>query len=101
MLLRHYEQLQPEHSGLNRCTSWPTSSPPCLSRYQPSTKMLLRPRGRRPNIYKMNIAKNNGQGSEAVMYLRVSTPEQADPLNLKNQEDGCRRLATQRNIAVA
>lgn len=34
------------------------------------------------------------------MYLRVSTPEQADPLNLKNQEDGCRRLATQRGIAV-
>ena len=35
------------------------------------------------------------------MYLRVSTPEQADPLNLKNQEDACRRLATQRGIAVA
>ena len=35
------------------------------------------------------------------MYLRVSTPEQADPLNLKNQEDGCRRLANQRGIAVA
>jgi len=49
----------------------------------------------------MNIAKNNHQRSEAVMYLRVSTPEQADPLNLKNQEDGCRRLATQRGIAVA
>jgi len=49
----------------------------------------------------MNIAKNNRQGSEAVMYLRVSTPEQADPLNLKNQEDGCRRLADQRGIAVA
>src|ERR1019366_1996248 len=32
------------------------------------------------------------------MYLRVSTPEQADPLNLKNQEDACRRLATQRGI---
>jgi len=49
----------------------------------------------------MNVAKDNAQGSEAVMYLRVSTPEQADPLNLKNQEDGCRRLATQRGIAVA
>jgi len=49
----------------------------------------------------MNIVKNNRQGTEAVMYLRVSTPEQADPLNLKNQEDGCRRLATQRGIAVA
>lgn len=49
----------------------------------------------------MNIAKTNGQGPEAVMYLRVSTPEQADPLNLKNQEDGCRRLAIQRGIAVA
>ena len=35
------------------------------------------------------------------MYLRVSTPEQADPLNLKNQEDGCQRLATQRGINVA
>jgi DNA invertase Pin-like site-specific DNA recombinase len=35
------------------------------------------------------------------MYLRVSTPEQADPLNLKNQEDGCRRLANQRGIPVA
>ncbi len=35
------------------------------------------------------------------MYLRVSTPEQADPLNLKNQEDGCRRLAAQRGISVA
>ncbi len=35
------------------------------------------------------------------MYLRVSTPEQADPLNLKNQEDGCRRLATQRGLTVA
>src|ERR1022692_4093355 len=49
----------------------------------------------------MNIANHNGQGSEGVMYLRVSTPEQADPLNLKNQEDACRRLATQRGIAVA
>lgn len=49
----------------------------------------------------MNIAKSNGQGPEAVMYLRVSTPEQADPLNLKNQEDSCRKLATQRGIAVA
>src|SRR5712691_10404359 len=49
----------------------------------------------------MIIAKNNRQGSEAVMYLRVSTPEQADPLNLRNQEDGCRRLADQRGIAVA
>jgi DNA invertase Pin-like site-specific DNA recombinase len=49
----------------------------------------------------MNMPKNSGHGSEAVMYLRVSTPEQADPLNLKNQEDGCRRLATQRGIAVA
>jgi len=49
----------------------------------------------------MNIAENKRQGSEAVMYLRVSTPEQADPLNLKNQEDGCRRLANQRGIAVA
>ena len=48
----------------------------------------------------MNITKNITQGSEAVMYLRVSTPEQADPLNLKNQEDGCRKLATQRGIAV-
>ena len=49
----------------------------------------------------MKIGNNNGTGSEAVMYLRVSTPEQADPLNLRNQEDGCRRLASQRNIAVA
>src|SRR5271169_4737949 len=49
----------------------------------------------------MKIANNNGHGSEAVMYLRVSTPEQADPLNLKNQEDGCRRLANQREITVA
>jgi len=49
----------------------------------------------------MNIAKNNLPASEAVMYLRVSTPEQADPLNLTNQEDGCRRLANQRGIAVA
>src|SRR5260370_16081248 len=49
----------------------------------------------------MNIDKINSPGSEAVMYLRVSTPEQADPLNLKNQEDGCRRLANQRGIAVA
>jgi DNA invertase Pin-like site-specific DNA recombinase len=49
----------------------------------------------------MIIAKNKRPGSEAVMYLRVSTPEQADPLNLKNQEDGCRRLANQRGIAVA
>ncbi|MGC2171107.1 MAG: recombinase family protein [Candidatus Sulfotelmatobacter sp.] len=48
----------------------------------------------------MNSQQNNGHGSEAVMYLRVSTPEQADPLNLKNQEDGCRRLAAQRGIAV-
>ena len=64
--------------------------------------MPLLPRGRRPSISPMNIANNNGHhGLEAVMYLRVSTPEQADPLNLKNQEDGCRRLATQRGIAVA
>ena len=49
----------------------------------------------------MNIVKNTDQGLEAVMYLRVSTPEQADPLNLKNQEDGCRRLATQRGLTVA
>src|SRR5260370_14838872 len=49
----------------------------------------------------MNIDKINSPGSEAVMYLRVSTPEQADPLNLKNQEDGCRKLANQRGIAVA
>src|SRR5260370_19790836 len=49
----------------------------------------------------MNIDKINSPGSEAVMYLRVSTPEQADPLNLKNQEDGCRRLANQRGIAVS
>jgi len=49
----------------------------------------------------MNVVNNNGHGSEAVMYLRVSTPEQADPLNLKNQEDGCRRLAAQRGIDVA
>jgi site-specific DNA recombinase len=49
----------------------------------------------------MNIANNNRLGTEAVMYLRVSTPEQADPLNLKNQENGCRRLAIQRGIAVA
>jgi DNA invertase Pin-like site-specific DNA recombinase len=49
----------------------------------------------------MNIAKNDRPGSEAVMYLRVSTPEQADPLNLQNQEDGCRRLANQRGITVA
>jgi site-specific DNA recombinase len=49
----------------------------------------------------MSIDNNSRQGSEAVMYLRVSTPEQADPLNLKNQEDGCRRLATQRGIPVS
>jgi site-specific DNA recombinase len=48
----------------------------------------------------MNFAKNQRQGPEAVMYLRVSTPEQADPLNLKNQEDGCRRLANKRGITV-
>ncbi len=44
---------------------------------------------------------NKRQASEAVLYLRVSTPEQADPLNLKNQENGCRRLAEQRGIVVA
>jgi len=49
----------------------------------------------------MNTVKNTDQGLEAVMYLRVSTPEQADPLNLKNQEDVCRRLATQRGLTVA
>ena len=49
----------------------------------------------------MNFTKNQRQGSEAVMYLRVSTPEQADPLNLRNQEAGCRRLADQRGITVA
>jgi site-specific DNA recombinase len=49
----------------------------------------------------MNIPDNTDQGLEAVMYLRVSTPEQADPLNLKNQEDGCRRLATRRGLTVA
>lgn len=63
--------------------------------------MPLSLRPRQPSITAMNIAKNNGQGSEAVMYLRVSTPEQADPLNLKNQEDGCRRLAGQRGIPIA
>ena len=50
----------------------------------------------------MNIVKDiTAKGLEAVMYLRVSTPEQADPLNLKNQEAGCRRLANQRGITVA
>ncbi len=49
----------------------------------------------------MNFAKNQRHGSEAVMYLRVSTPEQADPLNLENQEAVCRRLANQRGIPVA
>jgi site-specific DNA recombinase len=49
----------------------------------------------------MKTVSNTRPGSEAVMYLRVSTPEQADPLNLKNQEDGCRRLANQRGITVA
>jgi site-specific DNA recombinase len=63
--------------------------------------MPLPRRLRRPNITTMNSAKNNSPGREAAMYLRVSTPEQADPLNLKNQEDGCRRLASQRGIPVA
>src|SRR5580698_5241560 len=49
----------------------------------------------------MNIREHKRQASEAVLYLRVSTPEQADPLNLKNQENGCRRLAQQRGIVVA
>lgn len=49
----------------------------------------------------MTTVKNTRQALDAVMYLRVSTPEQADPLNLKNQEDGCRRLATQRGLTVA
>ena len=49
----------------------------------------------------MNIGGNKRMASEAVLYLRVSTPEQADPLNLKNQENGCRRLADLRGIAVA
>jgi DNA invertase Pin-like site-specific DNA recombinase len=49
----------------------------------------------------MIFTNNQRQGSESVMYLRVSTPEQADPLNLKNQEDGCRRLADKRGITVA
>jgi len=39
---------------------------------------------------------------EAVMYLTLfSTPEQADPLNLKNQEDGWSQTGDQRGIAVA
>jgi site-specific DNA recombinase len=49
----------------------------------------------------MNIGEHKRHASEAVLYLRVSTPEQADPLNLKNQENGCRRLAHQRGIAIA
>lgn len=49
----------------------------------------------------MNIGTNKRMASEAVLYLRVSTPEQADPLNLKNQENGCRRLADLRSIVVA
>jgi site-specific DNA recombinase len=48
----------------------------------------------------VNIGANKRQASEAVLYLRVSTPEQADPLNLTNQENGCRRLADQRGIVV-
>jgi site-specific DNA recombinase len=49
----------------------------------------------------VKIRTNKREASEAVLYLRVSTPEQADPLNLKNQENGCRRLADQRGIVVA
>lgn len=49
----------------------------------------------------MNTREHKRQASEAVLYLRVSTPEQADPLNLKNQEAGCRRLANERGIPVA
>ena len=49
----------------------------------------------------MKIRAIKRESSEAVLYLRVSAPEQADPLNLKNQETGCRRLAEQRGIAVA
>ncbi|MGB7929581.1 MAG: recombinase family protein, partial [Terriglobales bacterium] len=49
----------------------------------------------------MNIEDRKRQASEAILYLRGSTLEQADPLNLKNQEDGCRRLAHQRGIVVA
>ncbi len=49
----------------------------------------------------MNSGQYKRQASQAVLYLRVSTPEQADPLNLKNQENGCPRLAQQRGIVVA
>jgi site-specific DNA recombinase len=49
----------------------------------------------------MTIGEHNRPASQAVLYLRVSTPEQADPLNLKNQENGCRRLAHERGIAIA
>jgi len=49
----------------------------------------------------MKIGDHKREASEAVLNLRVSTPEQADPLNLTNQENGCRRLAHQRGIVVA
>ncbi len=39
--------------------------------------------------------------SRAVLYLRVSTPEQADPLNLRNQENACRKLGDQRGLVIA
>ena len=42
---------------------------------------------------------NNGIG--AVLYVRVSTDEQADdPLNLSNQEQKCRSLCEQRGYQV-
>ena len=44
---------------------------------------------------------HDSQPSKAVLYLRVSTIDQADPLNLRNQENGCRRFADQRGLVVA
>src|SRR5271168_1708062 len=45
--------------------------------------------------------KKKGQGNGAVLYLRVSTSEQAvGPLNLINQEKRCRELCKQRGWEV-
>ena len=67
------------------------------------TAHLLRREWKRPRdlARPMLTRVQRCQPSKAVLYLRVSTPEQADPLNLRNQENGCRRLAKQRGLTVA
>jgi site-specific DNA recombinase len=50
-------------------------------------------------VQKRNFGMNNGTG--AVIYVRVSTDEQADgPLNLSNQEQKCRYYCGQKGFPV-